>query len=50
MEYEKIMKEKGLPAVGQTVRSKKFGTKWRVLEKREVWNKIEPDPKMETRE
>jgi len=31
--------------VGQTVRSKKFGTLWRVLEKREVWQNIEPDLK-----
>ncbi len=44
-EYEKIIKEKGLPEVGQTVRSKKYGTLWRVMEKREVWQNIEPDPK-----
>ena len=44
-DYEKIVKEKGLPAVGQTVRSKKYGTQWRVMEKREVWNNIDPDPK-----
>jgi hypothetical protein len=44
-DYEKIIKEKGLPGVGQTVRSKKFGTKWRVMEKREAWNNIDPDPK-----
>ena len=25
-DYGKIVKEKGLPAVGQTVRSKKYGT------------------------
>ncbi len=44
-EYEEIIRKKGLPSVGQTVRSKKFGTKWRVMEKREVWNNIDPDPK-----
>ncbi len=44
-DYEKIIKEKGLPEVGQTVRSKKYGTHWRVMEKKEVWHNIEPDPK-----
>jgi hypothetical protein len=44
-DYEKIIKEKGLPEVGQTVRSKKYGTLWRVMEKREVWQNIDPDPK-----
>lgn len=38
-EYEKIMKEKGLPRVGQAVRSKKYGTLWRVMEKKEVWHR-----------
>lgn len=44
-DFEKIAKEKGLPRVGQTVRSKTHGTLWRVLEKKEVWHNIEPDPK-----
>ncbi len=44
-EYDEIIRKKGLPSVGQTVRSKKFGTLWRVLEKKEVWQYIEPDPK-----
>jgi len=43
-DYEEITKQKGLPDVGQTVRSKKYGTLWRVLEKREVWQNIDPDP------
>lgn len=43
-EYREIMKQKGLPAVMQTVRSKKYGTEWRVLEKKEVWQNIDPDP------
>jgi hypothetical protein len=43
-EYEEIIREKGLPEVGQTVRNKKYGTLWRVLEKREVWQNIDPDP------
>jgi hypothetical protein len=44
-EYEKIVKEKGLPSVGQTVRSKSYGTLWRVMEKKEVWHNVDPDPK-----
>jgi hypothetical protein len=44
-EYDEIIRKKGLPSVGTTVRSKKFGTLWRVLEKKEVWQYIEPDPK-----
>ncbi len=44
-DYEQIMQEKHLPNVGQTVRSKKYGTLWRVMEKKEVWQNIEPDPK-----
>jgi hypothetical protein len=43
-EYEEIIKEKGLPNPGQTVRNKKYGTLWRVMEKREVWRHIDPDP------
>jgi hypothetical protein len=45
MEYEKIIQEKGLPIVGEIVRSKRFRTLWRVMEKKEVWQNIEPDPK-----
>lgn len=44
-EYQTITREKKLPSVGQTVRSKKFGTLWRVMEKKEVWQNIDPDPK-----
>ena len=43
-EFEKIRREKGLPAVGQEVRSKKYGKVWRVMEKKEIWANIEPDP------
>ncbi|MEW6215820.1 MAG: hypothetical protein AB1478_11580, partial [Nitrospirota bacterium] len=42
--YEEIMRQKGLPRVGQIVRSKRYGTLWRVMEKREVWQNIEDDP------
>jgi len=44
-EYERIIQEKGLPNVGEIVRSKRFRTLWRVMEKKEVWQNIEPDPK-----
>ena len=42
--FEEIVRKKGLPRVGQTVRSKKDGTLWRVMEKREIWQDIEDDP------
>ncbi len=44
-EYQTIMREKKLPSVGQTVKSKKYGTLWRVMEKKEVWQNLDPDPK-----
>ena len=44
-DFQKIIREKKLPSVGQTVRSKKYGTLWRVMEKKEVWQNIDPDPK-----
>jgi solute carrier family 9B (sodium/hydrogen exchanger), member 1/2 len=44
-EYEKIMQRKGLPNVGQLVRSKKFNTIWRVMEKRETWRSRGVDAK-----
>ncbi len=42
--HEEIMRQKKLPGVGKTVRSKKYGTLWRVMEKREIWQNIEDDP------
>ena len=42
--HEKVFRQKKLPNVGQTVRSKKYGTLWRVMEKREIWQNIEGDP------
>jgi hypothetical protein len=42
--HEEVFKQKNLPEVGQIVRSKKFGTLWRVMEKREIWQNIEVDP------
>jgi len=46
--HEDVMRQKKLPRVGQTVRSKQYGTLWRVLEKREVWQSIEDDPETGT--
>ena len=43
-EYEKIMRRKGLPNVGQLVRSKKYNTIWRVMEKRETWKPRGEEP------
>ena len=35
--HDDVIREKRLPSVGQAVRSRKYGTLWRVIEKREVW-------------
>ncbi len=43
--HDDIMLQKKLPRVGQTVRNRKYGTLWRVMEKREVWQQTEDDPK-----
>jgi hypothetical protein len=43
-EYEEIMRRKGLPNVGQLVRSKKYNTIWRIMEKRETWRSLGEDP------
>ncbi|MBM4128783.1 MAG: hypothetical protein FJ243_01545 [Nitrospira sp.] len=42
--HEEITWRKSLPRVGQTIRSRKDGTLWRVMEKREVWQNIEDYP------
>jgi hypothetical protein len=34
--HDEVFKQKKLPNVGQTVRSKKYGTLWRVMEKWEI--------------
>ena len=46
--HEDVMRQKKLPRVGQTVRSKQYGTLWRVLQKREVWQSIEDAPETGT--
>jgi len=42
--HDDVIREKKLPRVGQTVRSKKYGTLWRVIEKKEVWQNTTDDP------
>ena len=42
--HEQVAREKNLPRVGQIVRSKKYGTLWRVMEEREVWQNTVDDP------
>jgi hypothetical protein len=42
--HDDVIREKHLPRVGQTVRSKKYGTLWRVTGKKEVWQDTEDDP------
>jgi hypothetical protein len=44
-DYEEIFSKKKLPRVGQVVRNKRYGTLWRIMEKREVWQNIDDDPK-----
>ncbi|MFO7555629.1 MAG: hypothetical protein R6W88_10540 [Desulfobacterales bacterium] len=45
--HDDVIREKKLPRVGQTVRSKKYGTLWRVIEKKEVWQSTADDPSSE---
>ncbi len=42
--HDDIIRVKKLPRLGQTVRSRNYGTLWRVMEKREVWQSIVDDP------
>ena len=42
--HDEVFRQKNLPNVGQIVRSKKYGTLWRVMEKREVWQQTADDP------
>ena len=42
--HEEVEKQKALPYVGDTVRSKKYGTLWMVMEKREMWEHSADDP------
>jgi hypothetical protein len=42
--HDDVIKQKHLPRVGQTVRSKNYATLWRVIEKKEVWQNTSDDP------
>ena len=44
--HDEVFSQKSLPGVGQIVRSKKHGTLWRVMEKREIWQNAVGDPKI----
>lgn len=35
--HDDIIKEKKLPSVADTAKSRRYGTLWRIIEKREVW-------------
>ncbi len=41
--HDDAIKEKRLPRVGQIVRSRKYGTLWRVIEKKEVYQNAADD-------
>ena len=45
--HDEVFRQKRLPCVGQIVRSKKYGTLWRIMEKREIWQNAADDPKSE---
>ncbi len=42
--HDDVIRVKHLPRVGQSVRSRKHGTSWRVIEKKEVWLNTSDDP------
>jgi hypothetical protein len=42
--HEEILSQKKLPQVGQTVRSKKNGSLWKVIEKRQIYTHSAGDP------
>lgn len=42
--HNQVITQKKLPNVGQVVKSKDYGTIWRVLERREVWENTSDDP------
>jgi hypothetical protein len=42
--HDEVIRDKHLPRVGDTVRSKKYKTLWRFIEKKEVWLNTSDDP------
>jgi hypothetical protein len=43
--HDDVIREKGLPRVGQIIRNRKYGTLWRVIEKKEVYQNTADDMK-----
>ena len=43
--HDDVIREKGLPRVGQIIRNRKYGTFWRVIEKTEVYQNTADDMK-----
>ena len=39
-----IIMQRKIPGVGHTVRSKKHGSLWRIIEKKEIWLNASDDP------
>jgi hypothetical protein len=42
--HDEVFRQKRLPRVGQIVRNKKYGTFWRVMEEREIWQNTAKHP------
>ena len=42
--HDDVIRQKHIPRVGQTVRSRKYGTLWRVIEKKEIYQNTSDDP------
>ena len=42
--HDDVIREKKLPRLGQMVQSKKYGTHWRIIEKKEIWQDTADDP------
>ena len=43
--HDDVIREKGLPRVGQIIRNREYGTLWRVIEKKEVYQNTADDMK-----
>ena len=43
--HDDVIRQKHIPRVGQSVRSRKYGTLWRIIEKKEIYQNTSDDPK-----
>jgi hypothetical protein len=43
-EFDELIRQKSLPRVGQTVRSKDYNTLWRIMSKSEEWQSTVDNP------